>query len=53
VYEWICLKENNDIDVGLGKLAFQKPWLQLCHGLILSRIPFHTHFLQNIKYLSD
>ena len=22
VYEWIFLKENNDIDVGLGKLAF-------------------------------
>jgi hypothetical protein len=22
VYEWICLKENNDIDVGLGKHAF-------------------------------
>jgi hypothetical protein len=22
VYEWIFLKENNDIDVGLGKHAF-------------------------------
>ena len=46
VYEWNTSVGGDKLMIRLGKLAFQKPWLQLYHGLILSQ--FHSYTFSSL-----